>query len=375
MIMIEDNEYSEIPYKKGSPVDIAGLIKKVLKSWKTILIWMIVAGAVGVFIGFCSPKVYTVTSKLSPELTTRMSGNSLSSLASMAGVNLSSLSGTSDAIRPDLYPEIISSVPFIIDLFEVPVQIVEKKDTIKTSYYDYIENHQKRAWWSVVMGWPFDVLNWAKGLFSPEEEEEAEDSVNPVVDSYHLTKKQDGVVHAIEKKISTTVDRKTYMITIVVEDQDKVVAADISNTIIENLKRYITNYRTAKARRDLEYYQGLYNDAKADYLAAQREYAWYFDSNHGTVSRLSQVKTLQLQNEMNLKYSVYSTASQQLELAKAKVQQETPVLAVLQPPTVPLKGRPSKVRLLITYAFFGFFLSLVWVLWLRNAIADFKKKS
>lgn len=372
--MIEDNEYTEIPYKKASPIDIKGLIRKVLKSWKTILIWMLVAGAIGVFIGFCSPKIYTVTSKLSPELTTRVSSNSLSSLASMAGVNISNLTGNSDAMRPDLYPEIISSVPFLVDLFEVPVQIVEKRDTINTSYYDYIENHQKRAWWSVVMGWPFDVLNWAKGLVSPEEEEEEEDPVNPDVDSYHLTKKQDGVVRAIEKKISATVDRKTYMITIVVEDQDKVVAADISSTIIENLKRYITAYRTEKARRDLEYYQGLYDDAKADYMASQREYAWYFDANHGTVSRLSQVKTLQLQNEMNLKYSVYSTASQQLELAKAKVQQETPVLATLQPPTVPLKGRPSKVRLLITYAFFGFFLSLVWVLWLKDALADFKKK-
>ena len=372
--MIEENEYSEIPYKKTSPVDIAGLIKKVLKSWKTILLWMVVAGAIGVFIGFSTPKVYSVTSKLSPELTTRVSANSMSSLASMAGVNLSGLSGNPDAIRPDLYPEIISSVPFIADLFEVPVQIVEKNDTVNTSYYDYIENHQKRAWWSVVMGWPFDALNWAKGLFGAKEEETEEDSDHPEVDTFHLTRKQDGVVRSIGKKISVTVDRKTYMITIIVEDQNKVVAADISNKIIENLKRYITDYRTEKARRDLEYYQGLYDDAKAEYLAAQKAYAWYFDANNGTVSRLSQVHTHQLQNEVNLKYSVYSTTSQQLQLAKAKVQQETPVLAVLQPPTVPLKGRPSKVRLLTTYAFFGFFLSLVWVLWLKDAIADFKKK-
>ena len=142
--MIEDNEYNEIPYKKSS-VDIKALVLKVLKKWKTILLWMVVAGAIGVFIGFCTPKVYSVSSKLSPELMSRVNSSSLSSLASLAGVSMSSLSGNSDAIRPDLYPEIISSVPFIVDLFEVPVQIVEKKDTVRTSYYDYIENHQKRA--------------------------------------------------------------------------------------------------------------------------------------------------------------------------------------------------------------------------------------
>ena len=59
----------------------------------------------------------------------------------------------------------------------------------------------------------------------------------------------------------------------------------------------------------------------------------------------------------------------------AYAQQETPVVATLQPPTVPLKGRPSKFRLLITYSFFGFFLSLVWVLWLKDALSDFKKKA
>lgn len=371
--MIDENEYEEIPYGTSKNIDFRDLLLKITGSWKTILVWMLVAGAIGVFIGFCSPKVYTVTSKLSPELSYRSTSGNLSSLASLAGVNLNSLSGNTDAFRPDLYPEIIESVPFIVDLFEMPVTVVEKKDTVETTYYDYLLNHQRKAWWTTVMGWPFDLLNWVKGLFKPDEEAD-EDPLHPVVDKYHLTKHQYMVYKAVKKKISTTVDRKNYMLTIEVEDQSKIVAADVSQLIIENLKKYITEYRTEKSRKDLEYYQEIYDEAKNDYIAKQREYARYYDSNLGTVSRISQVRQQQLQNEVNLLFQIFSTASQQLQLAKAKVQQETPVLACLQPPTVPLKGKPSKLNLLVTYMFFGFFLSLVWILWLKDWIKGFKKK-
>ncbi len=371
--MIDENEYEEIPYGTSKPIDFRGLLLKIAHGWKTIVIWMLVAGAIGVFIGFCSPKVYTVTSKLSPELSYRSTSGNLSSLASLAGVNLNSLSGNTDAFRPDLYPEIIESVPFIVDLFELPVSVVEKKDTISTNYYDYMLNYQKKAWWTTVMGWPFDLLNWVKSLFSPDEEAD-EDPTHPVVDKYHLTKHQYNVYKAVKKNISTTVDRKNYMLTIAVEDQSKIVAADISQLIIDNLTRYITEYRTEKARKDLAYYQEIYDEAKDDYTAKQREYARYYDANQGTVSRLSQVRQQQLQNEVNLKFQVFSTASQQLQLAKAKVQQETPVLACLQPPTVPLKGKPSKLSLLVTYMFFGLFLSFIWLLWLKDWIKGLKKQ-
>ena len=371
--MIDENEYEEIPYGTSRSIDFRALFLKVAGSWKTILVWMLVAGAIGVFIGFCTPKVYTVTSKLSPELSYRSTSGNLSSLASLAGVNLNSLSGNTDAFRPDLYPEIIESVPFIVDLFELPVKVVEKKDTIATTYYDYLLNHQKKAWWTTVMGWPFDLLGWIKDQFKPDDEVD-DDPLHPVVDRYRLTRHQYRVYKSAKKKISTTVDRKNYMLTIAVEDQNGVVAADVSQLIIDNLKRYITDYRTEKARKDQDYYQEIYDEAKSDYIAKQHEYARYYDANQGSVNRTSQVRLQQLQNEVSLQFQIFSTASQQLQLAKAKVQQETPVLACLQPPTVPLKGKPSKFNLLVTYMFFGLFLSLVWILWMKDWIKSLKKE-
>ena len=84
------------------------------------------AGVIGLVVGFSIPKVYTVSSKLAPEIVSR-TNSSLSSLASIAGVNLNNMS-TSDAVYPELYPEIVSSTPFVVELFSIPVEIETRKE-------------------------------------------------------------------------------------------------------------------------------------------------------------------------------------------------------------------------------------------------------
>ena len=99
------------------------------------------------------------------------------------------------------------------------------------------------------------------------------------------------------------------------------------------------------------------------------------DRNQDVV--LQRVKTEQerLQNEMNLNYQLYNTCAQQLQAAKAKVQQETPVFTIINPPQVPLRrSKPSKGTILIACVFFGAVLSAIWVLWVRDGIASLKKK-
>ena len=50
---------------------------------------------------------------------------------------------------------------------------------------------------------------------------------------------------------------------------------------------------------------------------------------------------------MNLAFQVYSQVAQQLQVARAKIQEEKPVFAVVEPATVPLKpsGTSRKVIL------------------------------
>ena len=371
---MEEKKNTEPQYleEEYDEIDIMELLRKLFKEWKLILIWCGIAAVVGLVIGFSIPKEYTVTSKLAPETVSRSSSGSLGSLASLAGINLGSVSSP-DAVYPDLYPDIVSSTPFVVELFPVQVDFTWKKELQSSDYYTYLFEHTRSPWWSKLAQLPFKALGWFMGLFR-EKEEPAEDgyaSLNPAA----LTRQQNSVAGAIRENINLSSDKKTSIISLSVTAQDPKVAARISEEVISRLQTYVTNYRTEKSRKDLAYYETLYEEARSAYFASQQRYASYMDRNQGVV--LQRVKTEQerLQNEMNLNYQLYNACAQQLQTAKAKVQQETPVFTIINPPQLPLKAsKPSKPTILVACIFLAAVLASLWILWGRDAIAALRKK-
>ena len=369
---MEENKHIEPQYQEEEydEIDIMELLRKLFKEWKLILKWCGIAAVVGLVIAFSIPKEYTVNSKLTPESVSKSAGGSLSSLASLAGINLGSMS-TADAVYPDLYPDIVSSTPFVVELFPVQVDFKYKKQEMSSDFYTYLKEYTKAPWWGAVIQAPFKVLGWFMGLFR--------EKVEPVegyasLDPRALTQEQEDIAKAIRESVTLSVDKKTSVISLSVTEQDPKVAARICDEVITRLQTYVTNYRTEKARQDLDYYQNLYDEAREAYFTAQQRYASYVDRNQGVILQRVKTEEERLQNEMSLNYQLYNACAQQLQAAKAKVQQETPVFTVIDPPQVPLKrSKPSKVTILFASIFLGAMIAAVWILWGRDLIAKFKK--
>ena len=100
--------------------------------------------------------------------------------------------------------------------------------------------------------------------------------------------------------------------------QDPQVAAIVLDTIQSRLKTYMTEYRTSKARRILEYNEKLCREAQAEYYAAQEKYTRYADVNQGLVKLTSRAELSRLRSEMDLAYSIYNQTEVQVHAAKAK---------------------------------------------------------
>lgn len=358
--MKDFEEFDEFDEGQES-VDLLPYIRTALKSWKTLLLWASCAAVMGIVIGFSTPRTYTTRAVVAPELTTRANSGGLSSLASLAGINMNSLALT-DAMHPDLYPEIISSTNFYIDLFDMPVTIVEKDSTITTDLYDYIANHTRQPWWNYVLGAPRMAVGAVKNLFSSADEfEDAEG--HACMDSLRLTRQQEMVVKYMHKNITASVEKKTYVLSLKVTMQDRMVAADLANYVVEKLQKFVLRYRTEKTQETVDYYEKIYEETHADYLAAQKAYAYYADTHQGVVSQGARVELQHLQNEAQLKYQMYNQTAQNLLAARAKVQQESPVLVVIQSGWAPQNGKPSKVRLAVLWFILGGGLGIGFVFW------------
>lgn len=359
---MEENTKPQASETPEQEIDLLELVQKLWAERRLILKWCVIGAIAGLVIAFSIPKEYTTTVKLAPEIQGSKSNlGGLSSLASMAGINMGSLN-SADAVSPELYPDIVQSVPFMTALFDVTLEDAKGEQTWPVS--EYVSEELRSPWWSAVLGLPFKALGWVKGLFSKEDEDAAAgNGVNP----FRLTKEENEIVKSLQERIAVSVDKKTMVVSLSVTMQDPLVSATLTDTVMCHLQNYITEYRTNKARNDLEFTQRLFDEAQSKYYEAQQRYAQYVDQNQGIVRRSFMTEQERLQNEMNLAFEVYNQTAQQLQLAKAKVQESTPVYAVVQPATVPLKAsKPSKMTTLVGFVFLAGVGAIGWILFGRG---------
>lgn len=364
--MREELEHQPSDADNEQEIDLLELARKLWDSRRLILKVMGIGLVVGLIVAFSIPKEYTTTIKLAPEFAdgSKTTG-SLGALASMAGLS----TGTSgaEAVQPMLYPDIVSSVPFTVGLFDVPVTY--NKEQIPTTVRKFIEEETSAPWWSAVIGLPGTVIGGIKSILVSEDEVAPSDTIN----MFNLSKEEDDIVTALTKRVSADVDTKTSIITLTVTMQDPMVSAMLADTVAERLKAYVTSYRTNKAREDLKYAKMLNDEAQKDYYEAQQRYADYMDKNQGIVLRSGRTEQERLQNESALAFNLYNTTSQRLQAAKAKVQEITPVYTVLQPATVPLRpSKPSKALILVGFIFLAAVGASAWILFGRDIVHNFK---
>lgn len=323
-------------------------IKKHRKLYYKVLSITFVVSAILLLL---TPNYYRCTVKLAPELSGSKSTSSLASIASSFGINIGSGNMGSEALFPTLYPDLMNSVAFRASLFQIKVRR-EAEDTTVT-YYDYLAEGQKNAWYDYLKM----PIKWVKEVLGSDEDDE-----NGKINPFQLTREQYKIVEEIEKKVVCDVDNKTLVITIKVTDQDPLVAATMADSVQLHLQEFITNYRTRKARVDLEYNRRLFIKAKARYEKARQRYAGYADANRNVLFESVRSERVKLENEMNLQYQAYSQVAAQLRLSEAKVQEVTPAFTTLQPAFVPIKkAGPHRIIICVLFLFLILLLLTIYV--------------
>ena len=344
-------------------IDLLELASRLWDNRRKIMRWCGIGAVIGLIIAFSIPKEYLATVKLAPEIKDGKSAGSLGALASMAG--LSAGSSSSDALNPDLYPEVVNSVPFITSLFDVRVPLADD-DSVTMPVIQYLRTEISSPWWNVILGLPGKLIGLLKGS--------DEQSADHTLDNFRLTPQELGLVEALRGRISTTIDSKSSLVSINVTMQDPLVAAVLADTVMARLQEFVIDYRTTKARQDLKYIETLNEEAKATYYKAQQNYAAYLDRNQNLSLFSAQTTRDRLQNEAQLAFNLYNQTAQQVQTAQAKVQENTPVFAVVTPATVPVKAaKPRKAIILVGFIFLGFVLCSAWILMGEPLMEKFRK--
>lgn len=348
-----------------SEIDIAALFYKLYLNRKKIYKAIGIGIVAGVVIGFSQPKKYKVEVSLSPE--SGISGTSgLSGIASMFGLGNASAGFGEDALTFNMFPEIVKTNPFALEMLQIPIQ-TQKGDCV--ILYDYLDT-EKKPWWSHIMEAPRMLVEGIKSLFK----EEQKDSVK-VIDPFRLTPEQNGRIGMLKKILEVETDKKSNMTKVTVSLQDPLAAAIVADSAVHKLQEYITDYRTRKAKQDYDFQFNLCEQYKKEYFEAQQEYAKFADANRNVILQTVTSEKERLQKNLTLVEQIYSQSIGQLQVLRGKVQEAKPVFAVVEPATVPLApASPKKMLIIIAFAFLAFVFESAWILFGKDIYHDFKNE-
>lgn len=317
-------------------LDLTKIVPMLLRRWKMYAVCIVGVIIFSLIFVFPIPRYYTCQVMLAPEV----SSGGMNSILSSFGFGEPQT--TNDAISPNLYPDLMKSKDFIVSMF--PVEITTLDGSISMAYYDYLRKYSKSSWYMKLWG-------KFKKMIKPTKDEPNTSGTKGKTysPSFLLTKKQSEIAEVIGGKIQYSYDKKTGVISVTVNDFDPLVCSLIADTVSSRLQDFIMDYRTKKARNDLEYAQRIYTQTRDEYEISNRRYVSAVDANWDIINETAKAQLEALNNDKTMKYQTFSAASQKLEAAKAKLQEATPVITVLQGASVPQKPAGPR-RMLITLA-------------------------
>ncbi len=359
------------PLIKDDEIDLMAVGLHIWAGRKLILKTLILFFVIGLLVAFTGSEKYTSQVKLIPETGKRLGLGTLGGIASQFGFGNISSSIEEGSIPPEYFPEIIHSIPFLKSLMEFEVSIPDEQKNI--SLFLYFSEHRKASILSYIkaytIGLPFTALNFLRDIFKKEEEGiEAGDGK-----LYRLSKEEWEVVEILKKNLSLDINRDG-MIFLTVTMPEANLAAEVADQATELLSKYIHEYKTDKAREDLAFVEARFKEAADRFEQRQVQLARFRDENRGQMTALAQTEEQRILSEYELAFNVYNTLARQLEEAKLKLQEETPVIKVIEPAVVPKeKSAPRRMMILAVSIFIGI-LSGIGLVFGKRSLKNLKVK-
>ena len=371
--LIEQESGKEIKLKRNNHVDeeieidLMDLLRKVIGIRKKIYKAAGIGLIIGVIVAISIPKQYTVEVTLSPEMGNDKAGGLSGLAASFLGSGVTMGDGT-DALNASLSADIVSSTPFLLELSAMEIPVTKNEVMTLNTYLD----EETSPWWSYVIGFPGMVIGGVKSLFTEEDEIASFDKTSQ--GAIELSKQDSRKIATLKKVITASVDKKTSMTSVTATFQDPKIAAVVADSVVKKLQEYIIDYRTFKAKEDCIYLEKLFKERQQEYYIAQKKYADYLDSHDNLILQSVRAEQERLQNDMSLAYQVYSQVASQLHVARAKVQEEKPVFAVVEPAVVPLEpSGTSKKIYVLAFVFLAVCIVIFWNLFGKDFLNKFKE--
>jgi LPS O-antigen subunit length determinant protein (WzzB/FepE family) len=341
-------------------IDIISLIKEFWEQRKLILKITAVFGCIGLFIAIFSKNEYTSSTTFLPVTGKSVSSSNLDGWASLAGINLGG-SANASGVSKELYPQIVSSVPFLKELLNTKLSIIGQDSLV--TYKEYYKNIYTPGVLSFVRKYTLGLPGLLIGVFKSDPKKLNKYAIEVRSSIISISKEDDALIKQLESQIHLSLNNTGGFVSIDVRFPEPKASAQLTKRVEKLLQSFILEFKKKKSLEELEFVEKRYLEKEKEFNTARIKLARFQDQNIGVNTALGTSRLFELQEDYNLMFSLYSELAKQVETQRLQLKKDTPVFSVLKPVVVPnYKSGPKRLLILITYLFLGLLLSLGFVL-------------
>ena len=346
---------------ESDEIDIIELLQKIWQDRILVLIMIGIFATIGIIFALSSTNVYSATTTFIPKGQSSRSGSSLSGLASLAGINLGSLSGSDSEIPPSMYPMILNSIPFQKKILALSVAPKDQKTLFKKHLKAQMNFEDSNSFLSLLKKYTLGLPALVKGkLFKKMN---ALPSYAEMPKIKRLSYEDEQLSNYLKEMINISVNEKEGFITITYKDQDPQSAAIIALNTQTLLQEEVINFKIKNAQELLTFTESLKDEKKMLHEALQDELATFRDQHQNISSGLFENKLSRLESELAIARSVYEELAKQVEQARIQVRKDTPIFTIIDPVVIPnQRTSPKRTLIVVIYSFVGLIIGLAYAL-------------
>jgi len=363
---VEDNE------RPGEEeVDIWNLVRILWSGRRYVYIFVLAFLILGIFHVSSGPEEFVSDAVLLQEAAGDQSGTQrfLQSLGGGFGFGNSSSSGGGSGgdLGPGMYPMIVQSIEFQRELISKPIEFgsFEEEMTLLEYFDEHYEKPLRDKVYSFVSAYtiqlPFRIFDWIINfkLFEEEKTEEEEEEEEMDVRVLSLSSEESGVIGEVIPRIELILEGN--LITVNTTMPDRMSAAMLNVLVIEQIQEYVTEYKVEKARQNVEFTQSQLAVAEKRYNDAQRALAEFMDRNVNISTNVARTEEEALSNHRDRMFNIYNSLSVEVEQARLRLQEETPVFSVMQKSSIPSRSLATSNRIIVVFIILGGIFGLLFI--------------
>lgn len=266
------------------------IVQRLSASRRIVPAFAAVGFAIGLFVGIVLPKVYISEATLLPS--SEDDGGLLpGGLAGLAGTLGISLGGV-NVPESHLFPAILKSERLIRDALREPI---DPKAPEKGTLYQLIASE----------GDPVDI------------------------------REELAVQRVRQEVLRVGLDEETGIVRVTVRMEDPALANRTNTIFLVKLTEYLKHARTTQARDNFTFIKGRYDEAKVDLAKAENALVAFREMNR-KINNSPDLMLLEarMYRDVRVQEEVFLELTKQYELARIEEQKATPVVEILDPPTL-----------------------------------------